>query len=769
MVGLLAEQSNTGQPMTETKTKKASDVLFEHDNPSSSEQPDWLRYSEMATALKNSLMGVLATTHRGSMVVGVEGPWGSGKTTLLGYLRAQLEETPNVILIEVTPWLNGDRQPLAKALLEALSSEVKRQQQQTCIQKLFNRGSPMVKKIRQYASLTARMVSPIAAFGEGWLPWHGLLRKSADLIKNIGNSNTSTQSVAEIKREIGDHLKNSEVSYIVIYDDLDRLEPNEALEVIRVVRGVADFKNTLHILCYDRYILANAVRKGLGLDSLSDGDRYLEKIVQLAVQIPSPEPKLLTHCLIGMVIQVYKDETPGAIVDSKRAAEIRQAIQVWSANLRTPRQVKQIVNQLRFSYKSVQEHVDFADLCTISTLKVLNRELYDWIADFLAHLSYSIGTQTRKIEEEESLRLKRALQAIGMSADCKEELSRLIPSIKWREGNTDISVAFDEPSSRDSQLFFDNCRIGSPYHFRFYFAWTGFSYTVPQEDLEGLKAATKQSWQEALKVIQAIESMPHPGGANWLTVLFDWVARPPFAEQLTLLQSLNLLHAIGTNWDSFLKNCQTSERRGLEQATLFATRQLATSASGRDYRKYIQASEQLLANSKSPYHLIIGLWPTLRSYMKESERRRGDARVLSTATTVAKTSEFIRSEDFVRFLSAWKRLENDFEDLEVSEYSRWFEFKFRTDLGLVETIEKMVSAVPDSGRQAGTATALRTMAKHTLMLLPDPSAVVVRLKRIADTSSHKLFAQASSLLEAIAHGNKTFALENNLADFTGLS
>jgi predicted KAP-like P-loop ATPase len=80
----------------------------------------------------------------------------------------------------------------------------------------------------------------------------------------------------------------------VTIDDLDRLEPGEAVEILRLMRAVADFPNVVYIACFDRDVLADAVANTLHIE---DGSSFLEKIFQATVTVPSPDGFDLRHWL----------------------------------------------------------------------------------------------------------------------------------------------------------------------------------------------------------------------------------------------------------------------------------------------------------------------------------------------------------------------------------------------------------------------------------------------------------------------------------------
>src|SRR5690606_16517168 len=102
---------------------------------------------------------------------------------------------------------------------------------------------------------------------------------------------------------IATRIRELNARFIILIDDLDRLEPHQAVEVVRLVRSVADFPNVAYVLCYDRAILGHALEIGL---SVKDGDLFLQKIVQLTFALPMPEPFDLRLSLRKKLIALFK-------------------------------------------------------------------------------------------------------------------------------------------------------------------------------------------------------------------------------------------------------------------------------------------------------------------------------------------------------------------------------------------------------------------------------------------------------------------------------
>ncbi len=64
------------------------------------------------------------------------------------------------------------------------------------------------------------------------------------------------KTTAEMRTEIAKKIDELDLSFIVLLDDLDRLEPAQAVEVIRLVKSVGDFPRFRYLLCYDKAILS---------------------------------------------------------------------------------------------------------------------------------------------------------------------------------------------------------------------------------------------------------------------------------------------------------------------------------------------------------------------------------------------------------------------------------------------------------------------------------------------------------------------------------
>lgn len=115
-------------------------------------------------------------------------------------------------------------------------------------------------------------------------------------------------------------------------DDLDRLEPAQAVEVLRMVRSVADFSRFRYVMCYDRDVLAHAVESGLGVQN---GKLYLQKIIPLSFSLPRPESFDLRREFMAGVIRLYTSVCR-TDPDETLIQELRTVTDMYGAGLKTP-------------------------------------------------------------------------------------------------------------------------------------------------------------------------------------------------------------------------------------------------------------------------------------------------------------------------------------------------------------------------------------------------------------------------------------------------
>jgi predicted KAP-like P-loop ATPase len=197
-------------------------------------------------------------------VIGLTGPWGSGKTSVLNLLEESLE--PEAIVVWFEPWLFSDADQLVTRFFDELSAQLK------------GDGA------KRLCKLGTRM----ADYGAALSPAASVVLGPAGQIAGAPKQLASMQaaSASAKRREIRAALQKRPQRIVVLIDDLDRLDPHEVGEVLRLVKLVADLPGIVHVLSYDR----PRVERALELLCIDDGNAYLQKIVQASMGVP-PIPR----------------------------------------------------------------------------------------------------------------------------------------------------------------------------------------------------------------------------------------------------------------------------------------------------------------------------------------------------------------------------------------------------------------------------------------------------------------------------------------------
>lgn len=512
---------------------------------------DEFGFAEIAKKLAPSLADAAESD---GMVIGIEGPWGSGKTSLLNFLCLELPKLKraNVHVITLAPWLTGDTVSLVESLTSAIADilEVNAPTQQ---EGFWTRGKKKTGKyaevLRKYGARTGRKLAPIAKVAGVFYPPVAIIGEGlgagSEFLENLKREPTD----AEVKRLISEKLAAQSQRFLVLIDDLDRLEPHQSVEVIRMVRSVADFPKVAYVMCYDRAVLAHALERGL---QVKNGDLYLQKVVQLTFNIPLPEPFDLRLSLREKALAVYR-EVNGADPEKGEAEDLRSAIDREGGGLRTPREVKLVLNAIKFAYRNMADDLYFPDLCRISLIKILNPPLYRWLESYLS-LRSVIFTGDAHVDDDETTEIGTELGTLMPSESVSStrsiwNLATYIPGLQ--KDKDPQKRVFQSVSEKDTAEYIDRKRLGSPLHYRYYFAMSGPRTVLPDDKFKELLALAGSDPGALAEKLRYYLDLPRPLGQSWLDHILDRM-RPSLLNSLNASQLAGLALSVVEVMDDFI-------------------------------------------------------------------------------------------------------------------------------------------------------------------------------------------------------------------------
>jgi len=301
------------------------------------------------------------------LTVSLEGEWGYGKTSVINLVKKHcVQHSLKPVIIEYNPWLSGKAEALIQDFLVQFSSQLN-------IPDRPKEGLKAAKELLAYSKLFNAM-----KFIPGAEPWASTVE---GVFKIFGGATEKISKLKELdlldrKKKVKEVLASLNQSIIVIIDDIDRLTPDEAFQIVRLIKAVADFPGTSFLLAFDPEYLTGALER----HGINKSDQYIDKIVQLRVPLP-----LITHKDMQILADIElknlstKNLTERFDEDQERLALLYH--QHIKYVIRTPRELKRLFNHLRFVLKQTEDEVSFTDLYSLSLLMIKAPVVYQHIKD----------------------------------------------------------------------------------------------------------------------------------------------------------------------------------------------------------------------------------------------------------------------------------------------------------------------------------------------------------------------------------------------------
>lgn len=217
------------------------------------------------------------------ITIALQGEWGSGKTSLMNSLQENLSIGDNSKYHSV--WLNTWEYALMKDAQSTLID---------IITKLIQEVSD---KIGIEKNQKERLLNGIKKIGVSALriggAFHSIGNAVADEIENSRN-NDSSATIGEIRNElekiIVDFIKNDKRNgFIFFIDDLDRIDPPVAVQLLELLKNIFTLKNCVFVLAIDYDVVIKGLEPKFGkLSELNEREfrSFFDKIIQVPFSMP---------------------------------------------------------------------------------------------------------------------------------------------------------------------------------------------------------------------------------------------------------------------------------------------------------------------------------------------------------------------------------------------------------------------------------------------------------------------------------------------------
>lgn len=253
--------------------------MINTDKPINTSEEDKLERSEFVKRISKA---ICEFNSKDNFTIALQGIWGCGKTSILNMISKEIAViNEKITVVSFNPWNFTDGNQLVSQFFMNLSSELKNRKTNKTLKK--------IKKKDKYARIGELIdkYSYSLEYAE-YLPVIGkYLKIVPKLASSFGSSlkeknSANTQNIIYQKNVLINALNDIDSRILIIIDDIDRL-PNEQIRLIfQLVSSVAGLPNITYLLSYDKEIVVRALHDV----QTCNGEEYLEKIIQVAFDVP---------------------------------------------------------------------------------------------------------------------------------------------------------------------------------------------------------------------------------------------------------------------------------------------------------------------------------------------------------------------------------------------------------------------------------------------------------------------------------------------------
>ena len=332
------------------------------------------------------------------MTIAIQGDWGSGKTSVMEMVRDTINNKA-VHCVWFNTWQfsqfnTGDN--LSLSLIE------------TIVKGFEIDGGATVKEMRGGIGKLGAVMANVGKRGLYALSDRTLgSTNTEDLKKRLEEAANESISINETISNLKDRfqecvnaaVQQHKVDRILVFiDDLDRLEPIRAVELLEVLKIFLDCQNCVFVLALDYNVVVSGVKRKYGADFNEDkGRSFFDKIIQVPFKMPVAQ-----YDISSFVKKTFEDVTAVRCEEDDVANYVSLINSSLGSN---PRSMKRLFNSylllLKVMDKEILEKDEskkalFAILCmqqrfeSLYNFIVLNRDNREVIdAEFFNKLAVS--------------------------------------------------------------------------------------------------------------------------------------------------------------------------------------------------------------------------------------------------------------------------------------------------------------------------------------------------------------------------------------------
>ena len=222
------------------------------------------------------------------ITIGLQGEWGTGKTSLMSLLLENFNEDGKEREI-ATSWVNTWEYSLFKGASETTPAVIS-----GMLEKLRDENSDIwtikdiaADKVKKATKFLSGLANQVIANQTGVNVKEAARDSSTE--KNVAHIVEIKNLIASIINELIEHSKNKIKKVVFFVDDLDRIPPTDAVEVLESLKNIFDIPNCVFILAIDYDVVVKGLEGKFGKKT-KENEREFRSFFDKIIQVPFTMP-----------------------------------------------------------------------------------------------------------------------------------------------------------------------------------------------------------------------------------------------------------------------------------------------------------------------------------------------------------------------------------------------------------------------------------------------------------------------------------------------
>lgn len=214
--------------------------------------------------------------------IAIQGDWGCGKTSMMNMLKDNLEKNEQINCVWFNTWQYSQFHMEEQMALTFMHHFIN----------LFGEGNEKPAVLGKAKDI----LKALAVGAAGQIAGDVGSAAMANVFQNEKNMNF-VEEIVELKKSFqeltANRVKGVSGRILFFIDDLDRLQPAVAVELLEVLKLFFDCEKCVFILAVDTEVIFQGIREKYG-DSISDekAKAFFDKIIQMPFQLPVSHYKM---------------------------------------------------------------------------------------------------------------------------------------------------------------------------------------------------------------------------------------------------------------------------------------------------------------------------------------------------------------------------------------------------------------------------------------------------------------------------------------------